>query len=214
LGSVSAFEVFKSEKVYPQPSKACYHQSIEVIVMKFSVVFLALFVVSGTSLGLAQTRTITNADLERFREKRLQAEREYRENYARLGLPSPDELEEQRIKQRREDLEFYERLVRERLQRETFEAERAVRMAAAQPNRVVIAVGSGPYASGALYGFPSAIRHGRLARFPNGKLAPGVSWRAGGGGVIYEPGGRSSYVWTPARQTTYPVFRVGPGRPR
>ena len=43
-------------------------------------------------LGISQTRTITNADLEKYKQKRLAAEKELRENYRELGFPSPEEL--------------------------------------------------------------------------------------------------------------------------
>ncbi|MGI8556207.1 MAG: hypothetical protein ACR2LT_07620 [Pyrinomonadaceae bacterium] len=49
--------------------------------------------ISGLTFAQA-TRTITNADLEKFRQKREQAERDYNENYQRLGMPSPEELKE------------------------------------------------------------------------------------------------------------------------
>lgn len=56
--------------------------------------FLGL-IFSISSLTFAQTKTITNADLEKHRQKRVRAEREYRENYKKLGFPSPEELEKQ-----------------------------------------------------------------------------------------------------------------------
>lgn len=56
----------------------------------------------------ATGRTVTNADLEKFRQKRLQAERDYRENYEKRGMPSPAELE-RREAERREWLDEYAR---------------------------------------------------------------------------------------------------------
>ncbi len=77
------------------------------------ILFLA-FTVSA----FAQTKTITNADLEKFRQKRLQAEREYAENYERLGLPSPAQLQKQNEQDQREFSELAARLQREKIERE------------------------------------------------------------------------------------------------
>lgn len=58
---------------------------------------------TGTVLTVnAQTPTVTNADLEKYREKRLAAERELRENYEELGFPSPEELLDMESRSRRE----------------------------------------------------------------------------------------------------------------
>ncbi len=55
-------------------------------------------VLSMTAIGAGQVRTVTNSTLQKFQEKRLAAERDYRENYARLGFPSPEDLDRQREK--------------------------------------------------------------------------------------------------------------------
>ncbi|HEV7642911.1 MAG TPA: hypothetical protein VGO50_03130 [Pyrinomonadaceae bacterium] len=38
-------------------------------------------------------KTITNADMEKYRQERVKADDEYRRTYAEKGLPSPEELE-------------------------------------------------------------------------------------------------------------------------
>ena len=58
----------------------------------------------------AQTKTITNADLEKYKQKRLAAEKELRENYRELGFPSPEERAAAEEKNRRELAEQAERL--------------------------------------------------------------------------------------------------------
>ena len=69
--------------------------------MKKIAVFLGV-VFSLSLVGFGQNRTVTarrnvtNSDLETFRQKRLDAERDYRENYERMGFPSPEELAKQR----------------------------------------------------------------------------------------------------------------------
>lgn len=79
---------------------------------------LFLILLASFTVG-AQTRTVTNAELEKYRVERLKAEDDYRKNYARLGKPSPEEIE--RIKdQRRRDFSLYsERLQTEREANET-----------------------------------------------------------------------------------------------
>ena len=53
-------------------------------------------ILSLTAIGIGQVRTVTNSTLQKFQEKRLAAERDYRDNYARMGFPSPEELDRQR----------------------------------------------------------------------------------------------------------------------
>ncbi|HEY0658675.1 MAG TPA: hypothetical protein VGD05_09385, partial [Pyrinomonadaceae bacterium] len=72
-----------------------------------------------------KTKTVTNADLEKFRQKRLQNEREYRENYEKLNFPSPDELARQREQSRLENEETIIRRKEERLENENDFAARA-----------------------------------------------------------------------------------------
>ncbi len=69
--------------------------------MKKRLLFiLCLFFVAANS-SAAQTRNVTNSDLEKFRQKRLRAEKEFRENHAKLGFPSPKDLEKQNAESRR-----------------------------------------------------------------------------------------------------------------
>ena len=73
----------------------------------------------------AQVRTVTNADLEKFRQKRLQAEQEYRDNYERWGFPSPEELDRQREQDRVDNEALAEKLRENRLEREKLALDRA-----------------------------------------------------------------------------------------
>ncbi len=54
----------------------------------------------------AQTRTVTNSDLEKFRQERERAEADYRANYAKRGMPSPEELAKINEQKRRERDQF------------------------------------------------------------------------------------------------------------
>jgi hypothetical protein len=51
-----------------------------------------IFVFVAMSLSVfSQNKTVTNADLEKYKQKRLAAQKELRENYAELGFASPEE---------------------------------------------------------------------------------------------------------------------------
>jgi len=81
--------------------------------------------IAGSSLAVfSQVKTVTNLDLETYKQDRLKAEREYRENYAKLGLPSPEELERRREQSRIETEQLSAKLRAARLERERIEAER------------------------------------------------------------------------------------------
>jgi len=92
--------------------------------MKKQILFLVSLVFIFTNLAAAQNRTVTNADLEKHRQKRLEAQREYRENYERLGFPSPEELERQIEQSQIERSELAARLRAENLEREKLNLER------------------------------------------------------------------------------------------
>lgn len=64
--------------------------------MKRSILLFLIFVtISLTAAAQTAKRTVTNADLEKYRQKRVQAEEDYRANYKQLGMPSPEELKRQ-----------------------------------------------------------------------------------------------------------------------
>ncbi len=69
--------------------------------------FLLLVVAFAVSnIGFGQTKTVTNADLEKFRVKRVQQEEDYRANYKRLGMPSPEELAVRETQRQKELAQF------------------------------------------------------------------------------------------------------------
>ncbi len=91
--------------------------------MKKQIVVLLGLIFSLSIIATAQKKTVTNADLEKYRQKRLQADQKYRENYERLGMPSPEELEKKRLADEKSLIEFSHRLEVQRLEREAAEAE-------------------------------------------------------------------------------------------
>lgn len=86
--------------------------------MKRRLLFILCFMFGLGGFVFAQTRTVTNADLEKFRQKRVEAERDYRENYAKKGFPSPEELDRQIEADRVKRAELAGRLEAERIEGE------------------------------------------------------------------------------------------------
>lgn len=93
--------------------------------MKKRLFFVLCSIFVAANFTFAQNKTVTNSDLEKHRQKRLEAERDYRENYERLGFPSPEELERQIEQSRKERSELAEQLRNESLEREMTEREDA-----------------------------------------------------------------------------------------
>jgi hypothetical protein len=94
--------------------------------MKVRIVFLICFVGASVSLAAAQAKSVTNTDLEKYKTERVKAEADLRENYARLGFASPEELARRNEQSAKETAELAARLRAERLERERIEAERAL----------------------------------------------------------------------------------------
>lgn len=92
--------------------------------MRVKILYLLCLSILSVVPAVTQTKSVTNADLEKFRQKRVQVEKDYRENYAKLGFPSPEELDRQIEKSRVERETLAARLTAERLQREQAEAAR------------------------------------------------------------------------------------------
>ncbi|MDQ3801599.1 MAG: hypothetical protein M3384_19425 [Acidobacteriota bacterium] len=93
-------------------------------------ILLVLSLILAMTVGFvsAQTRatkTVTNADLEKFRQKRLAAEADYRDNYEKRGMPSPEELEEREAERRRWHAEYSQRVEAERGRTEDYFQARA-----------------------------------------------------------------------------------------
>ena len=83
-----------------------------------AVVLMAVPAVFG------QTKTVDNFTLDKYKQQRLAAEKDLRENYAKLGFPSPEELERRRQESEDEKAELLDKLREERLERERIELER------------------------------------------------------------------------------------------
>jgi hypothetical protein len=87
-------------------------------------VFSLFMCVCLSVVVFSQTPTVTNLDLEKYRIERMMADKEYRENYARLGFPSPEELERQRQEDQAARVELAERLRHARQDQERIQLDR------------------------------------------------------------------------------------------
>jgi hypothetical protein len=141
------------------------------------------FVLSMVLVGAGQTRTITNSTLHKFQEKRLEAERDYRENYARLGFPSPEELDRQRDLDMAARLQLAEQLRQARLEKERLELERRnLDLQMATLNDGVEYADRGGYYGGFIGGYGGFYSGGRYGRrggfFPNRRFRTVDGYRA------------------------------------
>jgi len=91
--------------------------------MKKAALFFGV-VISLAVLGLGQSPTVTNSTLQKFQQTRLAADRDYRENYARMGFPSPEELDRQREVDMASRIELADQLRTARLERDRLALER------------------------------------------------------------------------------------------
>ncbi len=69
-------------------------------------IILIICVLVATNSVFAQRKNITNASLEKYKQERLKREADYRANYKKLGLPSPEELA-QREAEEQKNLDEY-----------------------------------------------------------------------------------------------------------
>jgi hypothetical protein len=96
----------------------------------------------------------------------LKADKEYRENYAKWGMPSPAQLEKQQKEDEAENERLMQRWTQERIERERIEAMRMQARAQAEAGpQTVITVAppqqQNPYVFQYPYGYPPGIM------FPN-----------------------------------------------
>src|SRR5256885_6053305 len=91
--------------------------------MRMRTFLLVCFVAAFVSAVAGQI-TVTNADLEQYRQERLRAQKDLRENYARLGFPSPEEMARQNAESERQLSELADKLRTARLESERLDIER------------------------------------------------------------------------------------------
>ena len=151
-------------------------------IMKQRSLFAFCIILVLAVFAAAQSRTVTNADLEKYREARLNNEREYRENYERLGLPSPEEIDRRRVQSFKETEELSAKLRAERLESERIDAERQTneRLAASAYTYDRAALEPRYYQPSYFYtyGFPQR-RRARTGYAQPGYFAGGQFWPTG-----------------------------------
>jgi hypothetical protein len=149
--------------------------------MKLSLLLILCILTISAVAAFAQTRTVTNFELEKYRQQRVQAEKDLRENYEKLGFSSPEERAKRDAEQRLASQQLAERLERERIERE--EADAAAQRDAANPPQQIY-FQSEPvypgYGGSLFYSSPGRDRfRGRFqSRVPLGYFAGGAFWPA------------------------------------
>jgi len=146
--------------------------------MTGKLLFAFCLVVVSAMAAAAQARTITDLDLEQYKEKRIAAERDLRENYAKMGFSSPEERE-RRLAQDAKDLEeLSSRLRNERLARESYDAQRAYAESLDSSDQPAVQTYS---ADGVYYSSPGYYRYRRqrTGTQQQGYYAAGQFWPTG-----------------------------------
>ncbi len=177
--------------------------------MKMRICFLICFILGSVVAAASQTKTVTNFDLEKYAAERVKAEKNLRENYARLGFASPEEMARRNAADAKEREELSARLRQERLERERAAAEvEQLRVQQARYDAYIRSLSYGRrtqdnYSGYLDYGYSYGYGVRRRGWIPQ---VAGQAWRADASGVVYEPGGRPSSIYAP-------VFLPAP-RPR
>ena len=138
----------------------------EIMNMKSAVIVIG-FILTSAVIGFGQTRTVTNFELEKYQQRRIAAEEEYRDNYKRLGLPSPEELDKQRDEDLKAKIALADQLRQARLEKERLDLERrSLDIQASQQAEDSIVYESDGYYGGAYLGgystYGGRIRNGRF----------------------------------------------------
>ncbi len=149
--------------------------------MKILLIVCSIIILSG--FALAQSRTITNLDLEKFKTQRLAAEKDLRENYEALGFPSPEQIEARRKAAEVESKELSERFERERIERERLAIDRQYVQSLGGPD-IYVVQNSYRETSRPFY-YTSYYRRypNHFAQYPPGYFLP--SGTTVGGGYFY-----------------------------
>lgn len=92
--------------------------------MRKSFFLLLCFLAVFAQALFGQTRTVDNFTLDKYKQQRLSAEKDLRENYAKLGFPSPEELERQRKEDAAKTDELLDKLRQEDLEQQRIDLER------------------------------------------------------------------------------------------
>ena len=152
--------------------------------MKLRLLFVLVSIFLFAGLGSAQ-RTVTNSDLDKYKERRVSAETDLRQNYARLGFPSPEELERRDAERTKAREELAYKLRQQEIEEARLLLQYQMAEAASRPQTIVVETGGGSYDSGLVqyggygyggYGFRDRYRRGYGIGQPSGYFAGGQFW--------------------------------------
>jgi len=93
--------------------------------MKLKGLFVFCLISGLAGVCAAQSRAVTNDDLEQYRRQRVKADRELKEDYDRLGFSSPQERDKREAESQRKIAELADRLKLRRIEQERIDADRA-----------------------------------------------------------------------------------------
>lgn len=144
------------------------------------ILFFVCMVFASSMTVLAQKGVVTNLDLEKYRAEREKAKTDYRENYARRGLPSPEELERRNDQDRKVLAETAARVRAERIERERINAEyeaaiRRAEVAESEPTVIVVngvAMPTYYWNNGRRYRYPQVRYNSQPGYFAGGQFWP------------------------------------------
>jgi hypothetical protein len=171
--------------------------------MKQRALFFLCTMIALAGFASAQGKTVTNADLEKFKQKRVQGEKDLKEHYAKLGLTEED-VAKREAEEAKEREELSARLRSSRLEQERIANEFRQREEAAAPVNVVVTNGNPGYSGYYLYGNQFYPIRGAWRRPPGSQ----IRWPATPMGIIYEPGSLPSAIWSPrVQQRRQPGWR-------
>lgn len=144
------------------------------------ILFFVCAFLSASMTVTAQTKVVTNADLDKYRAERERAAADYRENYAKRGFPSPEELERRNDQDRKVLAETAARVRAERLERERLNAEYEAAMLRAEAadgeSRVIyvdgVATPTYYWSNGRRYQYPQVRYNNQPGYFAGGQFWP------------------------------------------
>jgi hypothetical protein len=162
---------------------------------------IVVWIILVFAVAVSAQRTITNGTLETYRQHRAAADRDYRENYQKWGMPSPEELDKRREQSRLDTEILAERLRNQHLQREILDTQRWIDEQSVYSLPLVNGNSSAysePFIFGtSAFGFD---RRGFRRGFRSGGIRPQTGYFAGG------------QFWPTGSATRpMPIFRIGGG---
>ncbi len=142
--------------------------------------FVFCLIVGSSVAVFSQVKTVTNLDLETYKQDRLKAETELRENYAKLGFSSPEERERRNAESAKAAAELSAKLRAERLERERIEAEREASAAMTAAYYRSIQPAQEPPYDDPSYFLSNGLNYGRRFRVPRQRQYQQPGYFAGG----------------------------------